>query len=291
MFTGTIFDLKRYAINDGPGIRTAVFMKGCPLDCWWCHNPEGRLPRPQLMVRLNRCRQCGDCLEACPQGAIRLDNKVYTDPALCQGCGMCALACVHGARELVGRTVTVPELLREIERDVVFFDQSGGGVTLTGGEPLMQEQFATELLQACRTHGIHTAVDTSGYASWKVVAEVAQYTDLFLYDLKHMDDALHKKYTGVSNRPILRNLRRLVEGGAKVIVRIPLIPEVNDNEENLRLTAQFLAGLPKLIGVEVLPYHDIAQAKYSALELEYRLPDLASPTAERVEWAKALIGL
>lgn len=291
MLTGTIFDLKRYAINDGPGIRTAVFMKGCPLDCWWCHNPEGRTRHPQLMVRTNRCRLCGECVEACPQAAIKLSDKVSTDPELCKDCGVCAQVCVQGARELVGRVVTVGELLKEIERDVVFFDQSGGGVTLTGGEPLMQPRFSIELLQACKAHGIHTVLDTSGYTSWQVMSEAAQHIDLFLYDLKLMDDVRHRKYTGVSNRLILSNLKRLSAAGENIVVRIPLIPGVNDDEQNLKLTQRFLAGLPNLFGVEVLPYHDIAQAKYSALDLAYRLPELASPTAERVEWAKTLIGV
>lgn len=245
---------------------------------------------PQLMVRSNRCRLCGDCVAACPQGAIRLEDKVYTDAVLCQDCGACAQACVQGARELVGRTVTVPELLREIERDVVFFDQSGGGVTLTGGEPLMQPRFTRELLRACQAHGIHTALDTSGYAPGKVVAEAVKYTALFLYDLKLMDDARHRKFTGVSNRLILSNLRRLSAAGAQIIVRIPLIPGVNDDAQNLHLTQQFLASLPHAVGVEVLPYHDIAQAKYAALDLVYRLPALTSPSVERVAWARTLIG-
>ncbi len=291
MLTATIFDLKRYAINDGPGIRTAVFMKGCPLDCWWCHNPEGRTRQPQLMVRTNRCRLCGDCAEVCPQSAITISEKIFTDPGLCKDCGTCAQVCVQGARELVGQVVTIGELLKEIERDVVFFDQSGGGVTLTGGEPLMQPRFAIELLRACKAHGIHTVLDTSGYASWQVISEVAQHSDLFLYDLKLMDDERHRKYTGVSNRLILSNLQRLSAAGENIVVRIPLIPGVNDDEQNLRLTQRFLTGLPNLAGVEVLPYHDIAQAKYSALDLAYRMPELASPTAERLEWARTLIGV
>ena len=290
MLTGTIFDLKRYAINDGPGIRTAVFLKGCPLDCWWCHNPEGRSPHPQLMVRLNRCQRCGDCVQACPHSAIRLEEKPVTDLALCHACGACTQVCVTGARELVGRVVSVPELLLEIERDVVFFDQSGGGVTLTGGEPLMQPRFAIELLRACQAHAIHTVLDTSGYAPWKVMAEAARHTNLFLYDLKLIDETRHRQYTGVSNRLILSNLQRLSAGGARVIVRIPLIPGVNDDSQNLQQTRRFLAGLPRLTDVEVLPYHDIAAAKYSALDLAYRLPDLPSPSAERVAWAQALVG-
>jgi len=243
------------------------------------------------MVRTNRCRLCGECVEACPQDAITISDQVSTDPALCKDCGTCAQVCVQGARELVGRVVTVGELLKEIERDVVFFDQSGGGVTLTGGEPLMQHHFVIELLQACKAHGIHTVLDTSGYASWQVISEVAQHIDLFLYDLKLMDDVRHRIYTGVSNRLILSNLKRLSAEGENIVVRIPLIPGVNDDEQNLRLTQRFLAGLPNLAGVEVLPYHDTAQAKYSALDLAYRLPELASPTAERLEWARTLIGV
>ena len=290
MLTGVIFDIKRYAISDGPGIRTAVFFKGCPLDCWWCHNPEGRALNPQLMVRSNRCSLCEECIKVCPQHAIRMEDGLVTESSLCQGCGLCAQACVHGARELVGKAVTVEQVLAEIERDVVFYDQSGGGITLTGGEPLFQHRFAIAVLKACKEHAIHTALDTSGYADWKVVAQVAQSTDLFLYDLKLMDDNRHRKYTGVSNRRILANLRRLSEQGAQIIVRVPLIPNVNDDEDNLCRIRDLLADLPHLSGVEVLPYHDIARAKYSALDLAYRLPEAVTPPPERVEWARKLVG-
>ena len=289
MLTGIIFDIKRYAINDGPGIRTAVFMKGCLLDCWWCHNPEGRAQHPQLMFRANRCAQCGACIPACPQSAISIDGIVVTTADLCTECGTCAQVCVNGARELVGRAVTVEQVLAEVERDVVFYDQSGGGVTLTGGEPLFQPRFVIELLRACKAHAIHTTLDTSGYVPWKVLAEAVNVTDLFLYDLKLMDEERHRKYTGVSNRLILANLRSLAETGAEIIVRIPLIPGVNDDEDNLRRTGHFLADLPQITRVEVLPYHDIARAKYSALELAYRLPEVLTPSSERLEWARNMI--
>jgi pyruvate formate lyase activating enzyme len=290
MLNGAIFDIKRYAINDGPGIRTTVFFKGCPLDCWWCHNPESRTRQPQMMYRKNRCSSCGECVFACPNGVIHLDGIIFNQPGSCQDCGECARVCVYGARELVGRTMTVEQVMAEIERDVVFYDQSGGGVTFSGGEPLIQRKFLMELLRCCKEHEIHTTLDTSGYAAWKMIAEAAQLTDLFLYDLKCIDDEKHKRYTGVSNRSILSNLQRLTEAGAAVIVRIPLIPGINDDEDNLIHTQQFLAGLPGLVGVEVLPYHDIARAKYATLGLEYRLPGTITPTLERLEWALGVVG-
>jgi len=291
MHTGLIFDIKRYAINDGPGIRTAVFFKGCPLDCWWCHNPESKRRMPEMMYRQNRCELCGDCIPICPQGGILLvDGVLVTKPGFCQDCGECAEACVYGARELVGREMTLTQVMKEIQRDVVFYDQSGGGVTLTGGEPLFQPTFTNALLRRCKEQEIHTILDTSGYASWKVISKAAKYTDLFLYDLKLMDDERHRKYTGVSNSLILANLKNLCAIGAQVIIRLPLIPGVNDDEENLTHMRQFLEELPVLVGVEVLPYHDSARAKYAALGLDYRLPEVGMPLPERVVWARRLVG-
>jgi len=271
MISGIIFDIKRYAIHDGPGIRTAVFLKGCPLECWWCHNPEGQRSRPELMFRSNRCKAFKACVDICPQEAISWEDGSITNWEACDDCGKCAEVCTAGAREIVGRSVSVDQLLKEIERDTPFYDQSGGGVTFTGGEPMYQQEFLWEALLACKNLKIHTVVDTSGHASWEGFELIHPLVDLFLYDLKLMDDRRHKQYTGVSNRLILENLQKLSEVGAQINVRIPLIPEINDDEENIELTSTFLAGLPYLNLIELMPYHEIGLAKYQALGMKYKL--------------------
>ncbi|OGO27003.1 MAG: hypothetical protein A2136_09200 [Chloroflexi bacterium RBG_16_54_11] len=284
-----IFDIKRYAIHDGPGIRTAVFLKGCPLKCWWCHNPEGQGSQPQLLFRANRCKAFKACIDACPRGAIRWENGSLTDWETCDQCGKCAAACYPGARELVGRCLSVAELMREIERDVPFYDQSGGGVTFSGGEPMFQCEFLRESLYACKERGIHTIVDTSGHAAWGGFESILPLVDLFLYDLKLMDDTKHLKYTSVSNRLILDNLRKLSSTGAHIIVRIPLIPGVNDDRENIEHSANFLSKLPSLDGVELMPYHEIGVAKYASIGKKYRLESNRMPTREEIEAAEAII--
>jgi pyruvate formate lyase activating enzyme len=282
MTSGSIFDIKRYAINDGPGIRTAIFFKGCPLECWWCHNPEGQSNQPQLMFRSNRCKAFKACLEACPEGAIHWENGSRTDWGGCNNCGRCAEVCYAGARELVGRIVSVSQLIGEIERDIPFYDQSKGGVTFTGGEPMYQREFLYESLQACKKQGIHTAVDTSGYSAWEGFEIISPLVDLFLYDLKLMDEIKHKKYTAVSNHLILGNLQKLSRAKAHIIVRIPLIPGVNDDDKNIELSAAFLAGLPYLDQVELMPYHEIGLEKYQALGMQYNLKDTHPTTSQHI---------
>lgn len=286
MLTSTIFDIKRYALHDGPGIRTTAFLKGCPLACGWCHNPESQAPEAELLIRANRCTRCGACVEVCPQGAIRLEATSLTDRVRCTRCGRCAEVCFSGARELVGREITVAALLREVERDTPFHDASGGGVTFSGGEPLLQPEFLAEALRACREREIHTVVDTCGYAPWEAFERLWQDVQLFLYDLKLMDDARHRSATGASNAPILRNLRSLSERGAAIRIRLPLIPGVNDDEENLHRLGAFLASLPRRHPVELLGYHDIAGAKYAALARLYPLADTRPPTPEALEAAR-----
>ncbi|MGE5124103.1 MAG: glycyl-radical enzyme activating protein [Acidobacteriaceae bacterium] len=278
MTQGIIFDIKRYAIHDGPGIRTAVFLKGCPLSCWWCHNPEGQEKQPQLMFRANRCKEFKRCLDACPLGAIQWKDGSITDWDACDDCGKCAEVCFAGAREMVGRRVTVQEVVSEIERDMVFYDQSGGGVTFTGGEPMWQSDFLQACLSACKELGIHTAVDTSGYAGWSKFEAILPLADLFMFDLKLMDSARHVQYTSVPNRLILDNLQKLSRAGAHIIVRIPLIPGINDDEENIRSSASFLANLPTLDWIEIMPYHAIGLAKYQALGMKYKLQGIQAPT-------------
>lgn len=286
MLTGTIFDIKRYALHDGPGIRTTVFLKGCPLACWWCHNPESQAPETELLVRANRCTRCGACAEICPQDAIHLEATTsMTDRARCERCGRCVEICFSGARDLVGREISLAELLREVERDTPFHDASGGGVTFSGGEPLLQAEFLAAALSACRERDIHTVVDTCGYAPWEAFEGLRRDVQLFLYDLKLLDDDRHVRYTGVSNALILRNLRILSERGARIIVRVPLIPGVNDDVESLQQLGAFMASLPQRHPVELLGYHDIAGAKYAALGREYSLANVPVPAPEALERA------
>lgn len=256
-----VFNIMRFATHDGPGIRTTVFLKGCPLSCWWCHNPEGQSYRPQVLYFEERCRHCGDCLAACPQGVADF---------ACRRCAVCAEACQAEARQVAGKRVTLGEVVREIEKDVIFFDESGGGVTLSGGEPVAQPHFAEALLQACRDRGIHTVLETCGFAHPETFLRVALAADMVLFDLKLMDPARHKQYTGVSNRGILRNLEHLAERGRAVRVRIPVVPGINDSDEDAGQFSEYLKKLG-IRDIEWLPYHHIGVEKYRRLGLTYRL--------------------
>lgn len=236
----------------------------------------------------SRCTHCGMCFGHCPQEAIRpvkhSDGQIYyvTDRALCDRCGECIAVCPSAARELVGRWMSVADVINVIERDRMFYEESDGGVTFSGGEPLAQPAFLAEVLQLCKSLDIHTAVDTSGYAAWDVLEQICAYTDLFLYDLKLMDDNRHRTYTGVSNHRILENLRALTERRKPVIIRFPLIPGLNDDEDNLHQLGEFVAGLPSLVRMDVLPYHPSALGKYNRLGQPYFLPDTQTPSNERL---------
>lgn len=262
-----IFDIKRYAINDGPGIRIVIFLKGCNLNCAWCHNPESISPEVERMYAPAKCIRCGTCVEACPEKAITLTPEgIETDTELCKLCGKCAEVCPTKAIEISGKPMSVAEIMNEIEKERVFFDQSGGGVTFSGGEPLLQSKFLIELLKECGRRGIHRAIDTAGLANTEILLEVAKYTDLFLYDLKMMDSVKHQKWTGVPNEKILGNLKILDETRAKIIIRIPIIGGVNDDVENMTNTARFVSELSgEKKEVNLLAYHKIAQTKYQKL--------------------------
>lgn len=283
MTNGTIFRIERFAIHDGPGIRTTVFLKGCPLACAWCHSPESQSAAPEFMPRADRCIRCGACVAACPHDGIRFDNTpAQARPAACDLCGACAEACPSGARELVGRTFGVDAVLDLIEKDRVFYEQSGGGVTFSGGEPLMQPAFLLETLARCRERHLHTAVDTSGFGDPAALGRIAGQADLFLFDLKIMDDTRHAALTGVGTGVILENLRMLASDRRPVIVRFPLVPGVNDDEANVEALGGFVASLG-LSRVDVLPYHRAGTAKYRRLNREYRLADVQPPSRQGQE--------
>ena len=282
MQTPFIFDIKRYAINDGPGIRIVIFLKGCNLNCAWCHNPESISTETERMYAPSKCIQCGTCVMACPEKAITLTaDGIITDTERCNMTGRCAEVCPTKAIEISGKPMSVSEIMNEIEKERVFFDQSGGGVTFSGGEPLLQSRFLIELLDECGKRGIHRAVDTAGLVNTEIILEVARRTDLFLYDLKMMDSEKHRKWVGVPNEKILENLKLLAETGVKIIIRIPLIGGVNDDAENMEATARFVASLSgEKKEVNLLPYHKIAQIKYQKLGRPDEFPLLEEPTKE-----------
>lgn len=289
MSKGLIFDIKRYAINDGPGIRLVIFFKGCNLHCAWCHNPEGISEKAEKMYAPAKCIRCGSCVEACPENAIiLLPEGIITDPGQCKMCGKCADICLTKAIEMSGKTFSVSEIMEFLEKERIFFDQSSGGVTFSGGEPLVHSKLLIELLDECGKRSIHRVVDTAGHVRTELILEIAKRTDLFLYDLKMMDPVLHQRWTNVRNEKILHNLKTLAAAGAHIIIRIPLIGGVNDTDENITQTAKFISGLAGgKKDVHLLPYHNIAQNKYIKLGKSDDFETLREPGKESLARAIA----
>lgn len=273
---GQVFDIKRYATGDGPGIRALVFLKGCPLTCAWCANPESQRAASEILYYRDRCVGCGRCVVACPTGALTAgDSGVVADRSICTACGRCVDACLVEARQRVGEERTAGEILEFLERDRAYYENSGGGITITGGEPLAQPEFASEILAACRLAGLHTAVETSGFAEWEAFEQVVRGADLLYFDLKHSDSRAHEAGTGKSNARILSNLSRVREiFDGELVVRIPYVPGFNDDAAVLAKLFDAARRIPGLRRVEVLPYHRLGLVKYAALGRSCKVADL-----------------
>lgn len=279
--TGIIFGCQRFSINDGPGIRSAIFFKGCNLRCAWCHNPEGISPNPELSYNGGKCLGCGSCVAVCPTGAHKIESSKHVfDRSVCNLCSKCVEVCPSAALAIYGEQVTAQEVLEMVLRDRIFYEESGG-ITLSGGEALLQLDFALAVVKLCCDAKIHCAVETHGMHQFSVYEKVMPYTDIFLFDYKLTDAEMLKKYTGASKQRVMDNLKRLHDLGAKVAVRCPIIPGLNDNDEHFRAIAQLTIDMPNLDGVELLPYHNLGTSKASNIGLSQK--EYMTPEAEMIK--------
>ncbi|MBN2074550.1 MAG: glycyl-radical enzyme activating protein [Dehalococcoidales bacterium] len=282
---GFIFNIQHYSIHDGPGIRTSVFLKGCFLSCVWCQNPESQSIEPELFFFEERCTGCGNCVAVCPVQAVQVkDGKSFTDRTICNGSGKCALVCLNDARSIMGKEMAAHEVFHKVKGDELFYKRSNGGVTLTGGEPLFQADFSRTILSLCRQAGIHTAIETCGFADWEIFKEVLRYTDLVLFDLKQMNSEKHREYTGVPNELILENVRKIVHDlKIPVRLRIPVIPGHNDSLEDIHDFAKFISGeLDTSLPVHFLAYHRLGESKYERLGITDKNVTITPPSNEQM---------
>lgn len=280
---GIVFDIERFAVHDGPGIRTTVFFKGCPLRCTWCHNPEALSPEPQLAQFKRNCIGCGACVRNCPLGAIVTSPEgVVIDREVCDNCGACTEECYAEALVMSGREVTAAEVMAEVKKDLVFYRNSGGGMTLSGGEPLLQPEFTEALLSLARDADIHTCLDTSGYADWHVIEPLLPLTDLVLYDVKTLSPAAHREHVGGDVERIVDNLKRICGRSVPVRLRVPVVPGYTDAPDDMVAIAELAKTLPSVEAVDLLRYHELGESKYANLGLTYPLAGLRTPSDEHM---------
>ncbi|OGF67700.1 MAG: hypothetical protein A2Y62_11185 [Candidatus Fischerbacteria bacterium RBG_13_37_8] len=284
MTKGIIFDIKRYAIHDGPGIRTTVFFKGCPLSCYWCHNPEGQRAQPELVYNRAVCLRCGECVRHCAADFLLQNERghIVLPVKECPECGECAKVCPSQALEYIGKLMSVEEVMSEVDKDRLFYEESGGGVTFSGGEPFAQPEFLEELLIRCRAKKYHTTVDTCGYVPGVVLARIAPLVDLFLFDIKIMNTEVHRKYMGRANWGILENMKRLAKAGKTIMIRIPVIPGITDTEQNLNDMIAFLKKLSDIHEVALLPFHAAGEAKYKKLRRRKPVRNIMPPSEAKM---------
>ena len=284
-----VTNIQGYSIHDGPGIRTVVFLKGCGLECQWCSNPECISPVPEVGFIKNLCTKCGKCAEVCPDGALIYEEGELPriDRERCSGCGACSSVCSYKAIVLYGEQMNADEVFDAVNRDKMFYHTSGGGVTVSGGEALMQPQFVCDMFEKCRRADIHTCVETSGYIAESALRQVLPYTDLVLYDLKHLNSEKHRQYTGKPNDLILSNAKIVAASGVETLFRMPLIPKVNDDMQNIKMTAKFLHELGNnTLRIELIPYHRLGKGKYESLDMEFHLSEILSPEPNEIESVK-----
>jgi len=281
---GLVFDIQRFSVHDGPGIRTTVFLKGCTLRCFWCQNPEGLNLRPEVMFYPEKCIGCGNCLINCPKDAHIFKNGMHVYlREKCIGCGSCTETCYSGALKISGKWMRVEDVMKEVLRDKVFYEASRGGVTLSGGDPLVQSDFSLALLKRCKNEGLHTAVETAANCQWDIIERLLPFIDLVMMDIKHMDPMVHRRVTGITNKLILSNVERFAETGKPLIIRVPVIPTVNDTVEQIEAIAKFVQSFKNLKLLELLPFHRLGEGKYRALGLDYPASHLKTPSKTKMQ--------
>ncbi|MBP3039894.1 glycyl-radical enzyme activating protein [Bacillaceae bacterium Marseille-Q3522] len=280
---GLVFDIQRFSVHDGPGIRTLVFLKGCPLRCRWCSNPESQQSVKQLMFVERNCIHCKQCIMACPQNALSFTPAFHLDETKCKKCGKCVDVCYSGALEMVGCEQDVEEVMQELEKDQLHYRKSGGGITLSGGEPLAQPDYCKKLLMACKARGWHTAIETTAFTSGTVLEEVLPWLDLVLLDIKHTDDLKHQQFIGQSNQVILKNAQFISSFGVPIIVRVPVIPTFNDTAEEIGDIADFSSSINGVKELHLLPYHRLGENKYRYLQYPYQLKDVSPPSLDKMK--------